>query len=210
MLTFFNVWIATGKQAGKVKASGKYNFAYMRTQDCRQLKTKKHKKRPTGFTAGTEQASSSGVPTAGEATGGPFPLASIVKSGNRLTAADGSGNRPTAQLSQVQPAQLKLPRQSSLGLLSPRQIWFLRETVNERTRRESLILFVKVSWQDLKDHMRTVCQPQAPKVQQCSSPFCVRVCCGRLAKSCMLTYLKSEMADPRGVQLLSAPPTAQS
>eukprot|EP00971_Amphidinium_carterae_P202484 4017731-Amphidinium_carterae.1 len=35
------------RQAGRVKATGKYNFAYVRTQDCRPLKTKKHKKRPT-------------------------------------------------------------------------------------------------------------------------------------------------------------------
>eukprot|EP00971_Amphidinium_carterae_P185922 3691025-Amphidinium_carterae.1 len=59
----------------------------MRTQDCRQLKTKKHKKRPIGFTAGTEEASSSGITRAGEATGGLFLLASTAQSGNRLTAA---------------------------------------------------------------------------------------------------------------------------
>eukprot|EP00971_Amphidinium_carterae_P193672 3842890-Amphidinium_carterae.1 len=64
------------RQAGRVKAIGKYNFAYMRTQECRPLKTKKHKKRTTGFTADTKETSSSGVPPLGEATGGLFPLAS--------------------------------------------------------------------------------------------------------------------------------------
>eukprot|EP00971_Amphidinium_carterae_P102347 2026227-Amphidinium_carterae.5 len=57
---------------------GKYNSAYMRTQDCRPLKTKKHKKRPTGF------------------LGGPFPFANDVRSGNLPTAAVESRNRPTA------------------------------------------------------------------------------------------------------------------
>eukprot|EP00971_Amphidinium_carterae_P283132 5621015-Amphidinium_carterae.1 len=65
-------------QAGKVKATGKYNFAYMRTQDCRQLKVKRVKKRPASFATETETASSSGVPPAGEATGGLFPWASAV------------------------------------------------------------------------------------------------------------------------------------
>eukprot|EP00971_Amphidinium_carterae_P031044 611017-Amphidinium_carterae.1 len=75
------------RQAGKVKTTGKNNFAYMRTQDCRQLKIKKVKKRPTGYAAGTEEASSRGVPPAGEATGAPFPWASNVPSGNRRTKA---------------------------------------------------------------------------------------------------------------------------
>eukprot|EP00971_Amphidinium_carterae_P009544 188376-Amphidinium_carterae.1 len=69
------------------KTTGKYNFANMRTQDCRQLKTRKHKNRPTGFAAGTEEASLSGVPPAGEAAGGLFPWASPVQSGHRLTEA---------------------------------------------------------------------------------------------------------------------------
>eukprot|EP00971_Amphidinium_carterae_P127810 2531856-Amphidinium_carterae.1 len=65
------------RQAGTVKArtvktTGKYNFAYMGTQDCRQLKIERVKKRPTGFAAETEIASSSGVLPAGEATGGLF------------------------------------------------------------------------------------------------------------------------------------------
>eukprot|EP00971_Amphidinium_carterae_P181289 3596469-Amphidinium_carterae.1 len=84
------------RQAGKVKATGKYNFAYMRTQDCTPLKTKKHRKKPTGFTADTEETSSSGEPPVGEATGCVFPLASTVQSGNRLTIADESGNRLAA------------------------------------------------------------------------------------------------------------------
>eukprot|EP00971_Amphidinium_carterae_P106551 2110488-Amphidinium_carterae.1 len=62
------------RQAGRVKATGKYNFAHMRTQDCRPLKTKK--KRPTGFPADTKATSSCGAPPAGEATGGPYHLAS--------------------------------------------------------------------------------------------------------------------------------------
>eukprot|EP00971_Amphidinium_carterae_P242983 4824566-Amphidinium_carterae.1 len=68
----------------------------MRTQDCRPLKTKKHKKRPTGFTADTEEASLSGVPPVGEAAGGLFPLESTVQSGNWLTTAGESGNRLSA------------------------------------------------------------------------------------------------------------------
>eukprot|EP00971_Amphidinium_carterae_P169573 3359446-Amphidinium_carterae.2 len=67
---YFLQCLDCNQQAGNVKATGKYNFAYMRTRDCRQLKTKKHKKRPTGFTSGTEEASSSGLPHAGETTGG--------------------------------------------------------------------------------------------------------------------------------------------
>eukprot|EP00971_Amphidinium_carterae_P174558 3460265-Amphidinium_carterae.1 len=45
------------RQAGRVKAMGKY----MRTQDCRPLKTKKHKKRPTGFLEETQATSSCGT-----------------------------------------------------------------------------------------------------------------------------------------------------
>eukprot|EP00971_Amphidinium_carterae_P042164 828304-Amphidinium_carterae.1 len=63
----------------------------MRTQDCRQLKIKKVKKRPTGSAAGTEEASSSGVPPAGEATGAPFPWPSNVPCGNRRAKAGESG-----------------------------------------------------------------------------------------------------------------------
>eukprot|EP00971_Amphidinium_carterae_P016919 334019-Amphidinium_carterae.1 len=74
-----------------MKATGKYNFVYMRAQDCRQLKIKKVKTRPTGFAAGAEEASSSGVPPAGEATGGPFPWANNVLSPNRRTGAVESG-----------------------------------------------------------------------------------------------------------------------
>eukprot|EP00971_Amphidinium_carterae_P333117 6467657-Amphidinium_carterae.1 len=51
------------RQAGKINATVKYNFAYMRTQDCRV------KKRPTGFAATTEVASWSGVSPVGETTG---------------------------------------------------------------------------------------------------------------------------------------------
>eukprot|EP00971_Amphidinium_carterae_P257363 5109172-Amphidinium_carterae.1 len=78
------------RQAVKVKAT------HMRTQDCRQLKNKKVKKRPTGFAAGTEAASSSGVPPVGEATGGLFPWAPPVQSGNRLTEAAESSRTGSA------------------------------------------------------------------------------------------------------------------
>eukprot|EP00971_Amphidinium_carterae_P171101 3391005-Amphidinium_carterae.2 len=70
------------RQAGKVKSYW---------QDCRQLKIKKVKKRPTGFDAGTEEASSSGVHPAGEATGGLLPWANNVLSGNRRTGTVESG-----------------------------------------------------------------------------------------------------------------------
>eukprot|EP00971_Amphidinium_carterae_P274623 5449727-Amphidinium_carterae.1 len=60
----------------------------MRTQDCRPLKTKKHKKRPTGFLEETQATSTSGMTAVGEAT--------AVRSGNRPTAAVESANRPTA------------------------------------------------------------------------------------------------------------------
>eukprot|EP00971_Amphidinium_carterae_P125679 2489684-Amphidinium_carterae.1 len=56
----------------------------MRTQDCRQLKIKRVKKRATGFTATSEATSSSGVPPAREATGGFF-LGRAVLPGNRNT-----------------------------------------------------------------------------------------------------------------------------
>eukprot|EP00971_Amphidinium_carterae_P233014 4625005-Amphidinium_carterae.1 len=75
------------RQAGRVKATGKYNFAYMRTQDCRPLKTKKHKKRPTGFFEEMQATSTSSMTPVGEATGGPFLFASEVRSGSRPTAA---------------------------------------------------------------------------------------------------------------------------
>eukprot|EP00971_Amphidinium_carterae_P054680 1076988-Amphidinium_carterae.1 len=68
----------------------------MRTQDFRQLKNKNVKKRPTAFAAGTEEASSSGAPAVGEATGGLFPWAQPVQSGNRLTEAAGSGGTGSA------------------------------------------------------------------------------------------------------------------
>eukprot|EP00971_Amphidinium_carterae_P083136 1644934-Amphidinium_carterae.1 len=67
------------RQTGKVK--GKYNFAYLRTQDCRQLKIKRVKKRPTGFAAFIGAASSSGGPPVGETAGGLFPWASTVLPG---------------------------------------------------------------------------------------------------------------------------------
>eukprot|EP00971_Amphidinium_carterae_P249077 4944045-Amphidinium_carterae.1 len=80
------------RQAGKVKATGKHNYAYMRTQNCKHLKTKKVKKRPTGFAAPTEAASSSGGPLAGEATGGLFPWACGVppgRTGDTVTVVPG-------------------------------------------------------------------------------------------------------------------------
>eukprot|EP00971_Amphidinium_carterae_P068704 1360285-Amphidinium_carterae.4 len=54
----------------------------MRTQDCRQLKTKRVKKRPTGFAAATEVASSTGVPPVGALQGEP-----------RSQPLNGQGNR---------------------------------------------------------------------------------------------------------------------
>eukprot|EP00971_Amphidinium_carterae_P312076 6203362-Amphidinium_carterae.1 len=60
------------RHAGRVKATGKHNFAYMGTQDCRPLKIKKHKKRPTGIPEETQATSSLGVTPVGDATGGPF------------------------------------------------------------------------------------------------------------------------------------------
>eukprot|EP00971_Amphidinium_carterae_P105748 2094252-Amphidinium_carterae.1 len=70
--------------------------SYRRTQDCRQLKSRKHKKRPICFAAGIEEASSSGVPPAGEATGGLFAWAQPVQSGNRLMEAAESGRTGSA------------------------------------------------------------------------------------------------------------------
>eukprot|EP00971_Amphidinium_carterae_P046762 921319-Amphidinium_carterae.1 len=66
----------------------------MRTQDCRQLTIKKVKKRPTGFAAETEEASSSGVP--GEATGGLFLWASTVQPSNRRTREAEPGSTGSA------------------------------------------------------------------------------------------------------------------
>eukprot|EP00971_Amphidinium_carterae_P267604 5308595-Amphidinium_carterae.1 len=83
------------RQAGRVKATGKYNFAYMRTQDCRPLKTKKHKKRPTGFLADTEATSSCIATPVGEATGGLFLLAAEL--GNRFPAPAESGGTDSAE-----------------------------------------------------------------------------------------------------------------
>eukprot|EP00971_Amphidinium_carterae_P177829 3526932-Amphidinium_carterae.1 len=57
------------RQAGRVS---KLLASYMRTQDYRQLKIERVKKRPTGFAAPSEVASSSGGPPDGEATGGPL------------------------------------------------------------------------------------------------------------------------------------------
>eukprot|EP00971_Amphidinium_carterae_P039444 775340-Amphidinium_carterae.1 len=62
----------------------------MRTQDCRPLKTKKHKKRPTSVLEETQATSSCGTSPVGEATGGPFLFASEVRSGNWPTAAEES------------------------------------------------------------------------------------------------------------------------
>eukprot|EP00971_Amphidinium_carterae_P225834 4479302-Amphidinium_carterae.1 len=53
----------------------------MRTQDCRELKIKRVKKRPTGFATTSEVASSSGVPPVGEAIGGLLPWARTVLPG---------------------------------------------------------------------------------------------------------------------------------
>eukprot|EP00971_Amphidinium_carterae_P209461 4155071-Amphidinium_carterae.2 len=60
----------------------------MRTQDCRQLKIKRVKKRPTGFAAPSEAASPSGGPPVGEAAGGLFPWASNVLPGETGDTGD--------------------------------------------------------------------------------------------------------------------------
>eukprot|EP00971_Amphidinium_carterae_P150383 2981631-Amphidinium_carterae.1 len=57
----------------------------MRTQDCRPLKTKKHKKRPTGLLEETQAASSCSTTPVGEATGVTFPFTSDVRSGSPRT-----------------------------------------------------------------------------------------------------------------------------
>eukprot|EP00971_Amphidinium_carterae_P043293 851777-Amphidinium_carterae.1 len=94
------------RQAGKVKATGKYDFAHMRTQDCRQLQIKRVKKRPTAFAATTDAASSSGVNPA--CTSGLFPWASAVLPGNRNTGEvepgeTGSTSNVEAQWSPEEP-----------------------------------------------------------------------------------------------------------
>eukprot|EP00971_Amphidinium_carterae_P208937 4145054-Amphidinium_carterae.4 len=62
------------RHAGRVKATGKCNFSYMRTQDCGQLKIKKVKTRPTIFEAPAGAANSSGGPYCQET---PVILASL-------------------------------------------------------------------------------------------------------------------------------------
>eukprot|EP00971_Amphidinium_carterae_P166118 3292667-Amphidinium_carterae.7 len=118
MLTFLLQCLDCKRQAGKVKATGKYNFAYMRTQDCIQLKIKRVKKRPTGFAAETETASSRGVPPAGEATGGLFPWASDVLPGIRNTGEVEPGQ--TVSTSTVVPGRTGMARIYLIFLRPPR------------------------------------------------------------------------------------------
>eukprot|EP00971_Amphidinium_carterae_P059345 1173297-Amphidinium_carterae.1 len=99
----------------KSEATGKYKFAYMRTQDCRQLKIKRVKKRPTGFAVDTETASSSGV-SAGEAAGGLFPWACAVLPGNRNTGEVEPGQ--TASTSTVEPG-----RTGTTGTCQGEPVW---------------------------------------------------------------------------------------
>eukprot|EP00971_Amphidinium_carterae_P101946 2018171-Amphidinium_carterae.1 len=79
------------RQNGKVK--GKHNFAYLRSQDCRQLKTRKVKlERRTP-----------------EATGRLFPLASSVLPGSTSTVGPGrtgsTGEAPPGSTGEPAPFQ---------------------------------------------------------------------------------------------------------
>eukprot|EP00971_Amphidinium_carterae_P014139 278720-Amphidinium_carterae.1 len=105
----------------------------MRTQDCRPLKTKKHKKGRTFFLEETQATSPCGTAPVGEAAGGLSLVASEVRFGYRPAAAVESGNRlPAPDL--VEPPRQKLPRQGQPARQEPISLRFLGKDLVRRIK----------------------------------------------------------------------------